>query len=283
MAVDTQNPQLNTNTTAKELKKAKRFRAIAILLVLLLIPLAVWGMVTMLTKDNIYKIRVDGKFAGTLSLSFEKEFLDGGFSVLKGKKPESSAMAEGTGYSEGIADYVNQVKDGEIEMEITDGGQSGRAEASGNDEFIASKFYLKNTDPVGSTPVSYVMRINVLENSKNALAAARFYVISDCDTENPTHQIFAQPKADGTAEYVATKYKGSSEYVSSPTGELNWRCLNLVVGSDGWYYESDPVLLNPGEVKAFTFAVWYEGSDPEHSNAIIGGYIAFEIEFTVVA
>ena len=280
MAVDNQNPQLNTNSTATELKKAKRFRTISILLVLILIPLAVWGMVTMMTKDKVYKIRVDGNFAGTLSLSFDKEFLDDGFSVLKGQKPESATMAEGTGYSEGIADYVGQVKNGDIKMEISDGGQAGKAEASGNDEFIASKFYLKNKD---SLSVSYKVRINVLENSKDALSAARFYLISDCDSNNPTYQIFAQPKADGSAEYVATKYKGSDKYVSSPTGEENWLCINLAVGEDGWYWESDAVLLDAGEVRGFTFAVWYEGSDPEHTNSIIGGYIAFEIEFTVVA
>ena len=282
MAVDNQNPQLNINTTAKEVKKAKRFRLILILLVLLLIPLAIWGTVTMLVEENVYKIRVNGNFATTLSLSFEKEFLGGGFSVLKGQRPESTTSGEGTGYSEGISDYVNQVKNGEIKMVISDDGQSGKPfESTGNDEFVASKFYLRNNEPAGTNPVNYVIRINVLENSKNALSAARFYLISDCDS-NPTHQMFAQPKADGSAEYVATKHKGGDTYVSSPTGEDNWLCTNLVVGEDGWYYESAPVQLDAGEVVGFTFAVWYEGSDPDHTNAIIGGYIAFELEFTVV-
>lgn len=280
--------QLNKLDAKKKIARHGKFRiAITVLLAIILL-LLLWGAIYTTADVNSYRIVVDGKRGGSLSLSFEPEFSGEGFSVLKGLGVRNSKNAQGTGYTEGISDYVEKVASGEIPMELELGGQAGKAASDGTDQFIASKFYLKNVSDLGSDPLKYKLRINVLENTKNALSAARFYVISDTENERKK-AMFAQPASDGSNEKVATKYVGSDSYVSDPDNpDLDWECISLSVTDSGkWYYDSYELENTSFELKAqeavgYCICVYYEGSDPDHNNDILGGYITFNISFSVV-
>lgn len=280
--------QLNKLDAKKQIERHGKFKIVITIILAIVLLLLLWGAIYSSADVNSYRIVVSGKRDGVLSLSFDPEFSDSGFSVLKGLGVQNAEHNEGTGYTEGIADYIDKVASGEIPMEIQPNNQEGKAAASGTDEYIASKFYLKNVADLGSDPIKYRMRINILENSKNALSAVRFLVISDTEGEK-NKTMYAQPASDGTQEKAATKFRGSSTYVSDPKDETkDWLCTSLQLSeNNNWFYdtnETDSIVfeLNPQEVVGYCVCVWYEGSDPEHTNDILGGYITFNVTFAEV-
>lgn len=282
------NQQFNKMEAKKQIERHGKFKIVISVILAIILLLLLWGGIYTTADVNSYRIVVSGKRQGVLSLSFEKEFAGTGFSVLKGLGVQSTDQAEGTSYSEGIKEYAEMVASGDIPMEIEKNGQAGKAAANGGDEFIASKFYLKNVSDLGSDPIKYKLRINILENKKNALSAIRFLIVSDTEGEK-IQEMFAQPADDGNQEKASTKFKGSTSYVENPLNpNEDWLCTNLeLTENNNWYYDSylcDEIVLTlaPQEVKGYSVCVWYEGSDPNHTNSIIGGYITFNITFSVI-
>lgn len=280
--------QLNKIETKKQIERHGKFKVIITIILAIILLLLLWGGIYSSADVNSYRIVVSGKRDGVLSLSFDSEFAGDGFSVLKGLGVRNAESDEGTGYAEGIADYVEKVASGEIPMEIEPNRQEGKAAASGTDEYIASKFYLKNVADLGSDPIKYRMRINILENTKNALSAVRFLVISDTEGEK-SKTMYAQPSSDGTQEKAATRFRGSLDYVKDPNdNSKDWLCTSLTLSEkSNWFYdtnETDGIVfeLKPQEVVGYVVCVWYEGSDPDHNNSIIGGYITFNVTFAEV-
>lgn len=274
----------------KQIKRHRNFKILVITVIIILLLLIVFGALYQVVESNSYRIMVDGKMGGELTLSFQEDFRNS-YSVLRGTGVKGTESNSGSSFSEGIRDYVEKIASGEIKMEIDDSGQNGAPpKVNENDEYVASKFYLKNDADIGKPSSKCKMTINVLENSKNALAAARFMIIAN--TERPelkTSRIYAQPAATGGCEKVATKARGSNYYVADPSDPTkDWECINLKQHSDGtWDYDSweqDGIYyeLAPQEIIGYCIAVWYEGSDPEHSNLIIGGYITFSIVFATI-
>ena len=129
--------------------------------------------------------------------------------------------------------------------------------------------------------------------------------------------VIAQPKTEVQENGDTLIYKGdeenSEEYVSScVTGDYtntpdtvllknpnkdkekeDWKCKNLRYDetTESWYYdtltheteESNQVFsIKPGESIPYVVCAWYEASDPNHNNDIMGGYVSFNFTFYAV-
>ena len=278
-----QVPQLNKLEAHQQIQRSKRVKIIMLIIIIIMLLLSVWGIIQMGIEENSFKIIVSGERPNAvLSLSFDSDFSDGGFSVIRGLGSETSNQ-EGCSYAEDVKDLVDGLIDGTVNIKTEDHGQAGRVENSGNDEFTASRFYLKyKATEYNNQPIKVSMRINVTQNSKNALAAARFYFVKDFDNGNAEYQAIALEKNGGGNELFATTSKGSDTYVKEPGTNTDWVCENLKQDTDGTYYYEEVLTMSAGDVIGYCTAVWFEGSDPDHNDAIIGGYISFDITFTVV-
>lgn len=278
-----QVPQLNKLEAHQQIQRSKRVKIIMLIIIIIMLLLSVWGIIQMGIEENSFKIIVSGERPNAvLSLSFDSDFSDGGFSVIRGLGSETSNQ-EGCSYAEDVKDLVDGLIDGTVNIKTEDNGQAGRVENTGNDEFTASRFYLKyKATEYNNQPIKVSMRINVTQNSKNALAAARFYFVKDFDNGNAEYHAIALEKNGGGNELFATTAKGSDTYVKEPGTNTDWVCENLKQDTDGTYYYEEVLTMSAGDVIGYCTAVWFEGSDPDHNDAIIGGYISFDITFTVV-
>ena len=164
------------------------------------------------------------------------------------------------------------------------------------DQYYANKFYLKNE---GSETVSYRLNLEVVGNHKNALDAARFMIVTGDEISGYEYQIFATPDKDGNREMAAVaNYRTAVSnylYFTNPNLDQDatstnrkdaWLCENLIFDSETNFYNylscdegGVYFTLDPQEVVCYTICVWFEGSDPDHNNSIIGGGIEFSIKF----
>lgn len=278
--------QLKKIESKKQISRHSKTKVFFSVLLAIILILLLWGAIYTTADVNSYRIVVSGKRGGSLSLSFDANFSKG-FSVLKGLGVQSADNTEGISYTEGISDYIQKVASGEIPMEIEANKQEGKAgPTAGGDQFIASKFYLKNISD--SSSLKYKLRINVLENTNNALSAARFMVIRDTEGEY-VQNVYAQPRSNGEQEKVSTLFRGSDSFVKDPNNiDNDWQCTNLALTENNfWHFDSYDLQnvtfeLAPEEVVGYLVCVWYEGSDPDHCNDILGGYITFNVTFTQV-
>ena len=242
---------------------------------------------------------------------------------------QESLVDDRTGikYSSGFKYLMSLASDDErsVQPATSDNGQSG--EANG-DEFLATKFYISNNlqpDPLTGSDgsIEYAIRIDVTENSKNALSALRFgfikvsdesniYDIDSGTVDNSCFQmiVVGQPKMEeqengdilmytgdepDSAEYVSSIVQG--QYTNDENAQLfknpnkgheneDWKCSNLHLDpkSNQWYYDSYEhedisFKISPGEQDPFVISIWYEASDPNHNNDILGGYVSFIITY----
>ncbi len=279
--------QLNKIDTKKTIFRHIKFRMALAIFVALILLLVLWAAVYTASDVNSYKIVVSGKRGGSLSLSFDPNFKGDGFSVLKCVGTESAKDGEGMSYgdNDGISSYIEKVALGEIDMEVTPNGKEGKAKPFGNDEFIVSKFYLKNMNE--TLPTKYKMQINIEANHKDVLSSARFLIISDTEGEQD-RKVYAKPTENGEREKVSTLHRVEGEYVKDPSNpQEDWLCESLSCDDDGnWYYDSleNSIVfeLEPSEVLGYVVAVWYEGSDPDHKDSILGGYMTFNVTFSAI-
>lgn len=179
-------------------------------------------------------------------------------------------------------------------------------EGSANfDQFYANKYYIKN---VGTKAVYYRLNIEINQNNKNALDAARFMIVTGEADTGYDYKILATPNketgegemaayrelrtATSLYEYFTDPNKNSNE-VSSNRAEDAWICDNLVKNEENGFYNyfscersatgeivsGEMYKLEPGESICYTICIWFEGSDPDHNNSILGGGIEFSINY----
>lgn len=272
--------KLNKLDTYRQIKRAKQFKVFLIVLLAIMIPLMIWGMFELMQEDGGYKIRVGPGSEYRLSLSFDEDFKDGGHSVLNCSVNHTSNN-DGGNYAE-VKREIDDLIAGKTSLDVGAGGNN--AVTRGSDQYMVNKFYLKSTEPSGGKALKYVFRIYIDDIENNALSAARIYVMTDIGNNNSiTHEVLAQPRPDGTPEYLATEGKGSSTYVKDPKTGEDWICKNLKQNADGvWYYESEISLLQPNESCGYCVAVWFEGSDNDHGDWIIGGSFVYNMEFVII-
>ena len=176
------------------------------------------------------------------------------------------------------------------------------------DQYYANKFYLKNE---GDTTISYRLNLEIVGNHKDALDAARFMIVTGDEISGYEYQIFATPPKDSEGNVIidedgniaqemaaVANYKtavsnylyfadpNSNGSATSTNPDDAWLCENLVYNSETNFYnylscEEGGVYftLAPQEVVCYTICVWFEGSDDDHNNNIIGGGIEFSIKF----
>lgn len=183
-------------------------------------------------------------------------------------------------------------------------------EGSANfDEYYCNKYYLRNN---GKETIYYRLNLEITENNNNALDAARFMIVTGEEYLKPdgtkyNYQIFATPDKEGKQEVAANRKVSSAsyngyEYFTNPNkeGEVAtrdskdaWLCENLIKDKKTGFYnyfscvrsETGEVLdgemykLEPGETVCYTICIWFEGSDPDHNNDIIGGGIKFNVKY----
>ena len=94
--------------------------------------------------------------------------------------------------------------------------------------------------------------------------------------------------AAGPVKQYITPDGGVTDYETSA-----WKCTNLNIDGYGGFYhytscevnDAGTVLsgeyyaLAPGETTCYTIFIWFEGSDADHNNTIIGGGISFSIDY----
>ena len=173
------------------------------------------------------------------------------------------------------------------------------------DQYYCNKYYLKNT---GNKTVYYRLNIQITQNEKNALDAARFMLVTGEADTGYEYQIFATPNEDTGEQEVAASKKvhtatGAKTYyftnpnlngeVESENSEDAWLCENLIkdlktgfynffsctISENGEILDGQMYALDPGDSMCYTICIWFEGSDPDHNNDIIGGGITFSINY----
>ena len=340
-------------------KERKFTRVLSVFVLLAALLVSGYYVFSTTITDGAYKIYVGGKGydsnhigiggsgAGPLGVTYDRDGKTYGNVTGKEKKNRTESMFGGQVLQDSITDPRTEIKyssglnyltsvgsndERSVQTEVEDNGASGSANG---DEFLASKFFLKNNaQPDKLTAydgiVEYGIRIDITANDKNALSAARFGVMKVMDEEkiynfetgtrdNSCFDMFvvAQPKMEKQENGDTLIYKGdeenSEEYVSSliagdytntPGTKLlknpnkgfeneDWLCKNLHLNekSNQWYYDSQEhevdeerktYFINPGEAIPYVIAAWYEATDPNHNNDILGGHLSFDVTFYVV-
>ena len=334
-------------------KDRKFTRVLSTFVILGALLISGYYVFTSTITEGAYKIYV-GNIGGSgtnnaegIKLTYDPNY-GKGYSNLSGKgiRTESNSLRGMSFSTESLTDsngkvyknclsYLMSVASNDeksIQTNVTDKGQSG--EANG-DEFLASKFFLMNDqkpDPLNGKDgvIHYAVKLEITENTKNALGACRFALIEVHDeskifnyTEGTydnsafTMNVIAQPKQEQLDNGDTLIYNGSeensNEFVSSSvTGDYtntpdtvllknpnkgqekeDWKCVNLHYDEERemWYYDSlvhetsedrQVFHINPESQKAYVVAAWYEASDPNHNNEIMGGYVSFNFTFYAV-
>ena len=302
---------------AKDKNKKLKIILIIILLCSLLICSFVWVMSIdqNLEKDG-YIINVEDKegFYGksyALELAYDPTFSDaykelvglgyGEVDWLKG-----GSMFESLGTNTTMFDKFKNFAENE-EVASTYEKNEGSANF---DQYYCNKYYIRN---VSDQVVYYRLNLKITQNIQGALDAARFMFVTG-EEGNYQYQILATPNKETNEKEVAASKKVSNAtynglgYFVNPNlindqlhTTLNleeaWLCDKLEINpANGLYqYTSCEVdangnvtsgewyMLLPGASTCYTICVWFEGSDPDHSNAIIGGGISFTVSYETEA
>lgn len=233
--------------------KAKRRRVtVGVMISVLLFSLIAssYYLIESAIVENSYKIHVGGtNSAYGLRLSYDKSFGNGYYDITgKGLRIEDNTnrgLSFGTSTISNVSSSrnydvysylmsVGSSKENTVNTNVSDKGQVGGANG---DQFLTSKFYLKNIkekDELNGkdNTVYYSIRLTIDKNSKNALSAARFALIEVDDEENiydyetgisnnSTYKVkvIAQPKIIKKDNGDSIVYKGdeedSQEYVGT--------------------------------------------------------------------
>ncbi len=130
------------------------------------------------------------------------------------------------------------------DIDEVDGPHSG-------ENYFAHTFYLRNT---GETTVDIEEKISILSKFKGADEAVRVKVYRD----------------GAATAYAAMGEGGAPEYGTVPFLDEETAVLNSIKE------------LAPGETVKYTVVVWIEGDDPQCTNDILGGFVRFAMNFTVI-
>ena len=219
-----------------------------------------------------------------LQLSFDPDFKNG-YEVVKAVGTGNMPDDKGGTLSDIMPD-INGVMSGEKEMEVMDHGKKGGL-PSNSDEFSIARFYLRNTYAM-EEDVSYKLILNTYNVNKNAFAAARIMVCKQNSDGTWEKSVYAQPNDEGKNEPVACLVRGSEELYKDDAGK-DWFCKNMAKDeqSGEWYYDSQQAdnltfTLKPMEIATYVIAIWYEGSDVNHGDQIVGGSYSMQVTFEML-
>lgn len=257
--------------------------------------------------ENIFGDRGDGAGqAPQLELgfdpTFDEKYMDlvglgyGGVSDLKGGSLFANLEMNTT-----MFDKFKDFAESNEAASVYDGNK-GQANF---DQYYCNKYYLKNE---GNATANYRLNIEISENLKDALHAARIMIVTGDEISGYNYQIFATAnRATGKKEVAAFKeYRTATsnyQYFIDPNVNINqtgsesiddaWLCDYLIEDEETGYYhyyscqrkdngeiiDGSMYQLEPGESVCYTICIWFEGSDPDHNNSIIGGGITFSINY----
>ncbi len=278
-----QNVDLSRQKIDKKLKDHHYFRKfITILIIIILIALiATWF--EMNADKNSYDIKVGTNLRG-LQLSFDPDFKNG-YEVVKAVGTGNMPDDKGGTLSDIMPDITGVMND-EKKMDIQNNGQKGGLPTN-SDEFSIAKFYLRNTYAM-QEDVTYKVILNTYNLKRNAFSAARIMVCRQLPDGTWEKNIYAQPSDNGGNEPVACMKRGSEELYKDDSGN-DWYCKNMTYDekSGEWFYDSEQVdnltfTLKPMEIATYVIAIWYEGSDVNHSDKIIGGSYSMQVTFEML-
>ncbi len=136
----------------------------------------------------------------------------------------------------------------DAELAAVDGSNNGQY-------YIDYTFYVQN---VGDATVDLASQMNILSQSRDALESLRVRVI---------------------VNGVGTTYAMRQSNLGPNPGELE--PLTAAFYSPSEVMQQDFTTFKPGDILKVTVAVWYEGTDPDHSNAIMGGGVKMDMKFTI--
>lgn len=292
----------------------KRTKVILIFTLLVSVLLCAFVLLSKISgeiKTDGYIIQIDDKeYQSNLKLAFDPTFdekymnliglgygdvssITGG-SLLKNLEMNTTMFAKFKNFAE-HQDQASQYE-----------GNQGSANF---DQYYCNKYYLKN---IGEETEYYRLNIEITDNINNALDAARFMIVTEITKADGTiaydYQIFATPnKTTGESEYAATKEKktgldiitlyftdpNTSDTCESENERDAWKCDDLVKDDKTGFYhyysctrsENGEILdgqmykLEPDDSVCYTICMWFEGSDDDHNNSILGGSITFSINY----
>lgn len=274
-------PDLTQLKIDRLVKRRRIFKIMLIFVVLVTLIACIGTFFINLADENSYDITVSG--GGDLALSFDPEFKTG-YSVITARGADKMQADNGGTYSE-IESLVNGIASGEIPMDVTKNGREGKGLSGGSDDYSIAKLYLKNQTMSGEN-IYYKLKINIYDNKREAFSASRIMVMRLAG-DKAEKTVYAQPDAYGMKEKVATAFRGADSYYKDESGN-DWTCENFKKDESGnWYYDSlefenVTYCLKPQEIQSIVIAVWYEGSDKDHSDAIVGGSYSLSVTFETV-
>lgn len=270
--------------TNKLIKAASKTRTatkiiIVVLLVALLLTGGTYGVLTFIN-------------ANSMQISIKESNVNEGLSLSKIKNPTNKDMSSNINMEgpETMDAYTYAWLNMEADIFGYEGGHHGAS-------YIAYSFFLINTSP--TRRCKYTMAGEIVKNTLNTASAIRVMVIEDEeDVENRPNntKVYAQAKADGTAEYVAYD-DCKADQVGLTLNELNVSYPLLQVPTttpflgevytDTDEYEGLYIFKDTGkelahaEQKKFTIVIWFEGTDRQCINDILGGKCTINFWFEV--
>ena len=270
----------------KMIKAASKTRTatkviIVVLLVTLLLTGGTYGVLTFIN-------------ANSMQISIKESNINEGLSLskIKDSKPEDRTTNINMEGPEDLGAYTYTWLNMEADIFGYEGGHHGAS-------YIAYSFYLVNNSP--TRKCTYTMGVEIVKNTLNTASAIRVMIIEDeDDVENrPSNtKVYAQSKADGTAEYVAYDDCKESQ-VGLTLSELNVSYPLLQVPTttpflgevyteddeyDGFYVMKETGReLSHAQQKKFTVVIWFEGTDQQCVNDILGGKCTINFWFDVEA
>lgn len=210
----------------------------------------------------IFAISYYGEMAGNFTFSMDRQAQNAGITMyddsvnknytsrlVAGKIDQADAMTGYCGtpyydYSHGTDVCIPT----DEQLSAVDGSNNGLS-------YIDYTFYVQN---VGDTAVDLSSSLNILSDSRDALQSLYVRVIvNDVGTTYAMRQS-SLGKNPGDPEPL-------TEGFYSPTEVM----------------ESEYTAFNPGDILKVTVAVWYEGTDPDNTNAIMGGGVKMDMQFSV--
>lgn len=211
----------------------------------------------------IFAVSYYGEMTGNFTFSMDRQAQNAGITMYSDSVNKNyttrltadniqvaDAMTElcGTEFYDGSHGYGSVCMPSDKELALVDGSNNGNY-------YIDFTFYIQN---VGDATVDLESQMNILSQSNDALESLRVRVIVN---------------GIGTTYAMRQSSKGANPGELEPLTEAFYSPSEVM--------QQDFTTFNPGDILKVTVAVWYEGTDADHSNAIMGGGVKMDMKFTI--